>query len=125
MQLPSSAAGIGRVQLAVNHACGGKATSTDVGSPFHGEVRHVCGREDCLVRIDSVMRWVEAEMCPISSGNRPRRGDRRAKQYVCPDLTADRERPGQTVFFDDCAAAIVGHCFTNKANNIHSSWFSF
>jgi hypothetical protein len=96
---------------------------------FYREFPHVCGREDCLIGIDSVMRRVEAEVCPIPFCNRRSRQDRRAKEHVFPDATADRYRPGKTIFFDDCAADIVGHsitdCFTNKANNIHTPWVSF
>ena len=72
-----------------------------------------------------MMRWVEAEMCPIPFCHRPSHCDHCANQHVCPDMTADWDRPRQTVFFDDSAADIIGHSsstdyFTNKANSIHS-----
>ena len=78
MQLAVSAAGIGRIQLAFKYACRGKAASADVGPPLYGQVRHVRGREDCLIGIYSVMRGVEPEMRPIASSQWPRGRDRYA-----------------------------------------------
>src|SRR4026209_15120 len=129
MQLAVSAAGIGCIQLAFKYACRGKAASADVGPPLHGQVRHVRGREDCLIGIYAVMRGVEAEMRPICSGDRRPRRDHGAKQHRCPDTTANRDPTSQTSFLGDYRADIVGQSMsdglTDKANSNHSSWFSF
>ena len=65
-----------------------------------------------------MVRRVEAEVCPIPYGDGHSRRDRHANQQVCPDTTADRDPPTQTVFFDGYTADIVGQsmtdCFTNR-----------
>src|SRR4030095_4524255 len=115
------------IHLVVQHARRGEISAVaaaDRDPPFYRESAHVCGGEDCLIGIYSVVRGVKSKVCPIPSGHRPSYRDYRAKQHACPHTTAHRDRPSQNVFFDDFAAAVVEpsttDCFSNKANNIHS-----